>query len=298
MFKSFLKLFILILLASGCHQKELATQRETIDKLKLEIIKLENALSANNKVKLSRYGSNKQLHELLTRLRQELNECKHFINKIEEPEEFPVTILPVSLMHNDELEENYQQHNWIGLCKRSDNYYLERVKIDFLKVHDPIIDAASEKTGWQPQVEGKQDTCLYLFSGLDIAGKSMVEFVELEQKVILPGDTLHFNFLDRNYMLFATGDNPGGESYGVSDYKLYLQSDLKNNPQALVYEYQFDDDIIDILWAGDLDGDQIMDLIIDTSNHYNVMELSLFLSSYSTGQDLVKKVGHHRKIGC
>lgn len=296
MFKIFLIAIALIL--SGCHQKELANQRKVIDQLNIKVARLEKGLQNSNEAATSGNGRDGQLHKEVARLRNELYECKKMVNKIEEPENMRGSILPVTLLHKDELGESYQELNWLGLCRKAGGYSLEKVEVDFTNVHDPLIDSSTEETGWLPKISGEPDSCFYLFAGIDIINRGVVDFVDLEKKVILPGDTLQFNFVGKNYLLYATGHNPGGEWYGVSDYKLYLRSDFKNTPQALVYEYQFDDDIIDILWAGDIDGDHILDLIIDTSNHYNVMEISLFLSSYSAGQKIVEKVAVHRKVGC
>lgn len=296
MFKIFL--FVSVIIFSGCHQKELANQRKIIDQLNIKVARLEKDLQNTDKAATSIKSRKEQIHKEVARLRKELYECKNLVNKVEETEKMRGSILPVTPLHNDELEGNYQELHWLGLCRRVGGYSLKRVEVDFINVHDPLIDASTEETGWFPKIKHEQDSCFYLFAGMDLVDEEIIDFVDLEQKVILPGDTLQFAFLGKNYSFYATGENPSGEKYGVSDYKLFLQNDVKDNPQALVYEYQFDDDIIDIVWAGDLDGDQILDLIIDTSNHYNVMEIALFLSSYSVGQKIVEKVAVHRKVGC
>jgi len=53
-----------------------------------------------------------------------------------------------------------------------------------------------------------------------------------------------------------------------------------------------------LLWVGDLDGDERVDLLLDTSDHYNVDEVTLFLSSRRSKGDLVKAVAFSRRVGC
>ncbi len=61
---------------------------------------------------------------------------------------------------------------------------------------------------------------------------------------------------------------------------------------------QFDDSIYVLLWAGDIDRDGIPDLLIDTSNHYNISTIALFLSSKADKGKLYKKVAIFETIGC
>lgn len=52
-----------------------------------------------------------------------------------------------------------------------------------------------------------------------------------------------------------------------------------------------------LLFAGDLDGDGRLDLLFDTSDHYNVRQPTLFLSGAGDGQP-VRAVAQHRAVGC
>ena len=53
-----------------------------------------------------------------------------------------------------------------------------------------------------------------------------------------------------------------------------------------------------LLWAGDLDGDGRLDLLLDESGHYNVTETVLYLSSLAAPGALVGRAGRHRTTGC
>ncbi len=53
-----------------------------------------------------------------------------------------------------------------------------------------------------------------------------------------------------------------------------------------------------IMFAGDIDGDTIPDLIIDTSWHYNAEVPTLYLSKPAEKNQLLKVMGMHVTTGC
>lgn len=53
-----------------------------------------------------------------------------------------------------------------------------------------------------------------------------------------------------------------------------------------------------LLWAGDLDGDGRLDLIMDETTHYNLSAPALFLSSAAEAGHLVRRVARHHSVGC
>lgn len=53
-----------------------------------------------------------------------------------------------------------------------------------------------------------------------------------------------------------------------------------------------------LLWAGDLDGDARIDLVVDLTDHYNVKLPTLFLSPEPGDPQLLVRLAHHRSVGC
>jgi hypothetical protein len=53
------------------------------------------------------------------------------------------------------------------------------------------------------------------------------------------------------------------------NYKLYITATIKGeaHKNLLVAQQNFDDQMIKLIFAGDIDGDGILDLIIDTSKN-------------------------------
>ena len=69
-------------------------------------------------------------------------------------------------------------------------------------------------------------------------------------------------------------------------------------PQPVARLADRDDGHPALLWAGDLDGDGRLDLVLDESDHYNVTETTLYLSSTAAPGALVGRAGRHRTTGC
>lgn len=53
-----------------------------------------------------------------------------------------------------------------------------------------------------------------------------------------------------------------------------------------------------LIWAGDLDRDGKLDLIMDLKTHENTSQIGLFLSSKSTKSNLLKLVALRSSVGC
>jgi hypothetical protein len=59
-----------------------------------------------------------------------------------------------------------------------------------------------------------------------------------------------------------------------------------------------DDAQPNVLWAGDLDGDHGLDLLIDLTDHYNVARPTLFLSRGRRSGVMLERVAAHESVGC
>jgi hypothetical protein len=88
--------------------------------------------------------------------------------------------------------------------------------------------------------------------------------------------------------------------YLVSNYRLFIKATINGTErnQMLVSSRAFDDAMIEILFAGDIDGDNIPDLIINTSYHYNAIVPTLYLSKPAGDKEILKVMGWHVSVGC
>lgn len=202
--------------------------------------------------------------------------------------------------HHDEVWEDAGKMAWMGLFRGDAGYYLSATQIRTKRVNDAILDNENEKTGWQVTAQ-HEDSCLLLVEALPYLSERTVPSASLPSDIILPGDTLHLSFLGKDYYIFATGGKEkvdDSDWYNVWNYKLYIETNAKANSRSLlVAQPNFDDAMIMLLFAGDIDGDGILDLIIDTSRHYNMEQPTLYLSGHVPEREVVIPAGSHRREG-
>ena len=211
-----------------------------------------------------------------------------------------VELLPLGSFHNDEVDSNAANKNWFGLFKGKDGFYLASTKIKLENVYDVIVDEdENQKTGWEVSTEHK-DSCYILIESLPYLKARKVEEARLEKNEIYPNDIVRFKYLNIEYGLHAIGEtkNVKGNGLVIDNYKLFLSANGTKITELLVSTTAFDDNMVKIIFAGDLDGDQKLDLIIDTSSDYNVFKPTLYLSKSADNGHLLKPVGVHISVGC
>lgn len=217
---------------------------------------------------------------------------------------FTAKVLTVGTFHKDEVSKNASRFKWYGLFKSQNGYYLKQTKIKTTNVYDPVLDEdEDEKTGWEIQAIN-EDTCLILIEPLSFLTDRIVQDAKLPEHYIYPGDTIVWSYSGINYTIFATGKKKKVQEdpdwFDVWNYKLYLTATINGQQRKslLVAQPGFDDQMIYLIFAGDIDGDGILDLIIDTSAHYNATIPTIYLSKPAQAGELVKPVGGHRSVGC
>lgn len=223
------------------------------------------------------------------------------------PEEGPYMahILTTGQFHEDEVSSTAKAEKWHGLFKANGVFYVAPTGINTLKVFDPVLDEDSlhDKTGWLVETTSK-DSCILLVAGVSLPSSNNIEPVLLKQDKIYPGDTVSFNYLGTAYKLYATGTKKKVQNdplwYDVKNYRLYLEANKEGKQVQTLLAAQpgFDEQMISIMFAGDIDGDNLLDLIIDTSNDYNSFSPTLYLSGQAPKDQLIKLVGRHISVGC
>jgi hypothetical protein len=223
--------------------------------------------------------------------------------------DLPLFLLSTGVYHNEEVAPDDVNKGWFGLFLDRGNYYLAPTSISINKAFDAVLDDdennSSTWTGWSVSTVNI-DTSLVLIGGFPKLKEGKVQAVTLEEytQAPAPNKNMTFVFDGTTYKFSAEGDvvpaeyNP--QEYIVKNYKLYLQGNKngKEINQLLGSASFFEDNTFEVLFIGDIDGDNIPDLLLNTSYHYNLYRPTLYLSSFANENELVKVVAIHESVGC
>lgn len=207
-------------------------------------------------------------------------------------------LLPMSY-HSNELDDVENGSTWLGLFLGKQGYYMAQTKIFKNRVHDDVVDADSENTGWMVSIENT-DSCLMLTKIGLLLPNTNIEKVLNEDEPMPPFDKLTFLYKGGTYQLYATGKvNKENNMDMVTNYRLYADVTINGRTQTslLMSTSGFNETMATVLFAGDLNGDGLADFIINTSTHYNTFKPTLYLSNSKNKQWLLP-VGWLISVGC
>ena len=214
------------------------------------------------------------------------------------PIESKIQLLQVGAFHGDEVSAESGEV-WLGLHSTSDGYALIPSKITVETVYDPFVDNAGEQTGKVVSVEG-QTRPLFLIKGLNAPERNSIKTLSAEQTILSPGKSLTLGLDGKNESyLTAYGEGDVGPNGFTSLENYSLELSKGQLSQELLAYSSTNGAIPTLLWAGDLDGDGQLDLVINATPHYAIASAPmLFLSSMAKGGNLVQKVAIFIATGC
>ena len=214
------------------------------------------------------------------------------------PVEPEIQLLQVGAFHGDEVSAKSGEI-WLGLYSTPDGYTLTPSRITVETVYDPFVDNAGEKTGKAVSVEG-QTRPLFLIKGLDVPKRKYVTTLSAEGAILNPGKSLDLRLEGKNenhLTAYGEGDIGPNRFTPLKNYSLELYKGQLS--QELVAYSSTYGAIPTLLWAGDLDGDNQLDLVINATPHYTVYSAPmLFLSSMAKDGNLVQRVAIFVATGC
>jgi hypothetical protein len=197
---------------------------------------------------------------------------------------------------------------WFGLFKKDNKLILEKTEIEIKKVYDTVVDDENNgvKTGKSVITENKNPSVFILknaeflkkgevktYFGGNNFGDDMEEFIDyLPLRV---GVVKTFDLDNEKYMLrVKKGINKNKEKITA----LVLEN--RNTAQTLHSLKNFDENdyLGTLIWAGDLDKDGKPDFYFDLYVHDNVSDKYLFLSSKSGKGKLLEIVANFWTNGC
>jgi hypothetical protein len=210
-------------------------------------------------------------------------------------------ILFTDLFHGDEVKAKSGEHFLALVCSENDDRcVLQPVKVQVTSEFDPILDAENERSGKRVSVNGL-DIAYLLRSDRLTAGP--VTSARPATADLLPvSKPQRFTLGASKYVLhYRCGSKPDPE--GLVDCALVLDSngvsqELASFPAMGENGINSLDAEQYVAFAGDLDHDGKLDLLVNISSHYNVWHPALYLSSAAKDGELVSKVAELVTTGC
>lgn len=196
---------------------------------------------------------------------------------------------------------------WLALRIQTDAARLDTTRLRVKTVFDEIVDAEGMATGTQVGSDEAEDVVTYLRGPGLHAGpvvRARIESVDDDSGFTAQILTLG----DKAYRLAThCGADPAAEGAltcsidlveGERRQSLVRMSGQRNQGDADAGVSLGDDASPHLIFAGDLDRDGKLDLIFDTTDHYNLMRPALFLSGAADGDELLHAVAEHSAVGC
>lgn len=216
--------------------------------------------------------------------------------------EKPATqLLPAPLaeiFHGNEVADVISDQSWFAVVRQGEGYRIKIATALVMPAADPVIDKASAKTGAKITMIPKfSDTAFYI-RGLVLKEGAMIDAVRIEgaKKIeergyeLAGGTSVTLRSTLPEITLTATGDTS-------SNYALVLHSGTTTQT-LLSFDY-LDDRQPSLLWAGDLNHDGHVDLLIDATYHYNMTHPVLFLSALDEDGSLhYERAAEREMLGC
>ncbi len=207
---------------------------------------------------------------------------------------YAVNLLETGQFHGDEVTAK-SGSKWYGLSRTGKNFTIAPITIKVETVFDPIVDEDGERTGKRVSAGVISNPIFLLDRDFRPGSKRIVPTLYAGETPINGKFTERYSLSGRSYELrLANGAKSKGTRLGS---KLVLSSGGRVQILADLTD-QSDEANWKIFWAGDLDNDGKLDLYVDLSNHYNVSDRILFLSTLAKGGKLVAIAGRFRTVGC
>jgi hypothetical protein len=208
------------------------------------------------------------------------------------------TLLEVGEFHGEEVAAETGEP-WLGLHISEQGSMLIDYTITVADVHDPLLDEGEQKTGKKVSVDLPLEPVFLVNSDWVLQSGPVTTLFKGNDESLQSISGLKLKLADADYEIKVTGDDgdlcwqnglPKNAKLvltnGNSSQVLYTLQECGNDPGWF------------LTWAGDLDQDGKLDLYVNVTQHYNVSERKLFLSSQADEGQLVAEVAEFVTSGC
>lgn len=203
---------------------------------------------------------------------------------------FQTKLLEAGAFHSEDLKETTAKsgETWLGLFKQGNKFSLLPTKIKIKKILQPdLVD--------KEVFISRQEESVFLLKGTKFLKNSKVKTVFYGEKNLLEETGLNFEFNGKTYSLKVEGKDAAGFLGKGSNLKLFsagktqILRELKNGGNDAFWYLH---------WVGDLDNDGKLDFYFNLTDHYNITDKRLFLSSKAEEGELIKEIARLVTVGC
>lgn len=204
-----------------------------------------------------------------------------------------LSVLKVANYHVDEIDPSIRNKKWMELIKIGNTYALVNSSILLSRVHDEILDEEFEMTGWEVYT-AHADKSVLLIEKYPFLKENQVNHVATDVEMGFNKEKT-YTYNNVKYRLYSKGNQEN-----ETNFQLFVEAEKngKKITTLLVSIPQMQDKQTMIYFIGDIDNDGRLDFIIDSSNHYNVQTMTLYLSQPTDAESLCIPVGQITSVGC
>jgi len=224
-------------------------------------------------------------------------------------------IVRSGIFYKDDVQDSLQNLNWFGLYKTDDDFHIKKTNLSVEPAVWGYIETSERDA--KKNAATSIEAPILLISGLKNINEGIIESVDLrrsniypeQRSFIYPGQRSFLKLNDIKVSLYAFGTFLQKKS--VKEYFLEMSALKKVPGQARPKRInqviagtkkKCGNALYSILWAGDIDQDGMLDLILEFDcSDAGSYKVELFLSSEAGENDLLKKVAEWENIvhrGC
>lgn len=220
-----------------------------------------------------------------------------------EPEPTPhkIKLLTTGDFHGEDVEfKTGASKKWLGLYRRKNKYFLLATNVKIKAVADFMLgEDSGDKSGKRVSSDYKSPN-VFLLKNAEMlrAGEVKTLFYgnETESESIDRKYWRQFELNEKKYTLAVEDATNDGKDWLTEKSKLVIST---GNLKQTIYEQGGCNDCgWDLCWVGDLDKDDKPDFFINLTNHYNVENHRLFLSSQAGKGEILREVAALSTVGC
>lgn len=195
---------------------------------------------------------------------------------------------------------------WIALRHDASRAWLESVVVRVEAVNDPILDADDERSGRRVSTPSLSNEPLALLKGAGIVPGALAS-TQHDPVALVPGvwrrvETRAIPSIELLLDCDAQAPDPDASfsctlkvGDDVLEQSLHTFAATKTADGSIMLG---DEGNAELRFAGDLDRDGRMDLVLDLRDHYNVQRTEVWLSSDAAAGDLVRLAFRGEITGC